>query len=242
MRREDASGGEPVEVVIADDEPELRAMVADYLGAAGMKVREASEAVSLDRVLREKPARVLLIDINMPGEDGLSIARRLRARGERAGIILLTARGEEESRLAGLGGGADDYIVKPFALAELRARIEAVARRLPAPSGAGVARFGAALIDRAARRLVGADGRVTELSAQDLALLEAFLRHPGQTLSRDRLSELAHGRPLEPGERSVDIRITRLRRHVDPPGAPRVIATVWGEGYRYDPPKPCPKS
>ncbi len=226
-----------LEVVIVDDEPGLRAMVADYLGGVGMVVREAAEAEALERLLRERPARVLIVDINMPGEDGLSLVARLRSRGERAGIILLTARGEEEFRLAGLTGGADDYIVKPFALAELRARIEAVDRRLPAAAtAAGPVPFGAALLDRAARRLIGPEGRVDALSALDLALIETFLTHPRQVLSRERLSELAQGQPLAPGERALDIRIARLRRRIEEETrAPRTIVTVWGEGYRYDP-------
>ena len=232
-----ADGG-PVEVIVVDDEPGVRAMIADYLGTLGMVAREAGDAAGLDRLLRERPARIVLLDINMPGEDGLSAARRLRARGERAGIILLTAQGEEPSRLAGLGGGADDYIVKPFALAELAARIGAVLRRLPAPAAeeAGPVAFGAARLDRAARRLIGADGRVADLSALDLALLDAFLRHPRQVLSRERLSELAAGRPLEAGERSIDIRIARLRKLVEAdPAEPGTIVTLRGEGYVFRP-------
>ncbi len=228
---------ERLEVIVTDDEPGLRAMIADYLGAAGLGVRLAADGAELDRLLREAPARVLVLDINMPGEDGLSVARRLRARGERAGIVMLTARGEEESRLGGLVGGADDYIVKPFALSELLARIRAVVRRLPeVPVAASAVPFGVARVDRAARRLIGADGAVSELSAQDHALIDAFLRHPRQILSRDRLSEIAHGRPLEPGERSIDIRITRLRKRIEPdPRRPRVIVTVRGDGYVYRP-------
>lgn len=229
-----AGEGAPVEVIVVDDEAGVRAMVADYLGAAGMAVREAADAEALDRLLRERPARVVLLDINMPGEDGLSIARRLRARGERAGIVMLTAQGEEPSRLAGLAGGADDYVVKPFALAELAARIAAVLRRLPEARAAETVAFGPARLDRAARRLVCADGTVADLSAADLAILDAFLRHPRQVLSRERLCLLAHDRPLEAGERSIDIRITRLRKLVEPaPAEPRTIVTVRGEGYVF---------
>ncbi len=227
----------PIEVIVTDDEPGLRAMLADYLGAAGLRVRLAADAAELDGLLREAPARVLVLDVNMPGEDGLSVARRLRARGERAGIVMLTARGEEESRLGGLLGGADDYIVKPFALSELLARIQSVARRLPpeAPLPA-TRRFGAARVDTSARRLIAADGTVSDLSAQDHALIDAFLRHPRQTLSRERLSEIAHGRPLAPGERSIDIRITRLRKRIEPdPQRPRFIITLRGDGYVYRP-------
>lgn len=226
----------PLEVIVVDDEPGVRAMVADYLGSTGMIVREAADAAGLDRLLRERPARVLLLDINMPGEDGLSLARRLRARGERAGIVMLTAQGEEPSRLAGLGGGADDYVVKPFALAELAARIAAVARRLPAVAAPEPVAFGTARLDRAARRLIGADGQVADLSAADLALIEVFLRHPRQVMGRERLCALAHGRPLEAGERSIDIRVTRLRKLVEQePSAPRTIVTVRGEGYVFVP-------
>lgn len=224
-------------VIVVDDEPQLRAMVADYLGGRGMDVREAADAAALDRMLRDRPARIVLLDINMPGEDGLAVARRLRARGERTGVIMLTAQGEEASRLAGLSGGADDYIVKPFALAELAARIAAVLRRLPPmESGPDPVRFGQARLDRAARRLIGPDGAAADISAPDLALIEVFLRHPRQVMSRERLCLLAFDRPLEAGERSLDIRITRLRKLVEAaPEAPRTIMTVRGAGYVYQP-------
>jgi DNA-binding response OmpR family regulator len=230
----------PVDVVVTDDEPALRAMIADYLGAAGFRVRLAADAAGLDRLLREAPARIILLDVNMPGEDGLAAARRLRRQGVRAGLLMLTAQGEEEARVAGLAGGADDYVVKPFALSELLARIRAVLRRLPPePPAPALLRFGAARIDAAARRIIEADGSEGALSEPDLALIEAFLRHPRQVLGRDRLAELARGRSAggrAAEGRALDIRVARLRKRVEAdPANPRAIRTLRGEGYVYEP-------
>ncbi len=226
------------EIIVVDDEPGLREMLGDYLSAAGYAVRLAADGLAMDRLLRQSPARIIVLDVNMPGEDGLTIARRLRNRGERAGILMLTAQDNEQSRLNALSHGADDYIVKPFALAELLARIRAVQRRMmvPAAPPAVLTPFGRCLIDAPARRLIDPNGDATPISEQDFELLQAFLRHPRQVLSRDRLCELAHGRPLEAGERSLDIRITRLRRKIEAdPAAPTTIVTLRGTGYLFDP-------
>lgn len=229
---------EAAEIIVVDDEAGLREMIGDYLAASGFSVRGAADGVALDRLLRQTPARIIILDVNMPGEDGLSIARRLRNRGESAGILMLTAQDNEKSRLDALTHGADDYIVKPFVLAELLARIRAVLRRMtvPAVPAPTLTPFGRCLIDAPARRLIGPDGDATSISEQDFELLGVFLRHPRQVLSRDRLSELAHGRPLEAGERSLDIRITRLRRKIEAdPASPTTIVTLRGEGYLFDP-------
>jgi DNA-binding response OmpR family regulator len=232
-------------ILVVDDEPDLRALLADYLGMQGYEVGAAADARELDARLAEGPADVIVLDINMPGENGLEALARLRAQGLRAGVILLTAAGTLNDRLAGLGDGADDYVVKPFEPRELLARIRAVLRRLEAP-GARAApaapppkallRMGRCTFDTEARCLRAPDGAEIALTAMEYDLLAVFARHPRQTLSRARLAELAHGRPLAPGDRSIDIRITRLRQKIgEDARAPKTLRTVHGEGYVFDP-------
>ncbi len=203
-------------------------------------------AAELDARLAEAPADVIVLDVNMPGENGMQALARLRAQGVRAGVILLTAAGTLGDRLAGLTDGADDYVVKPFEPRELLARIRAVLRRIgpedAAADGAPTAaarpalRIGNCTFDTAARCLRDPDGGEIALTAMEFDLLDVFARHPRQTLSRSRLAELAHGRPLAPGDRSIDIRITRLRAKIgEDARTPRTLRTVHGEGYVFDP-------
>lgn len=227
------------EILVVDDEPDLRALLEDYLGQHGFSVRAAENAAALDRRLAEKPADLIVLDVNMPGENGLAALARLRGAGLRAGVILLTAAGSLGDRLGGLSEGADDYLVKPFEPRELLARIRAVLRRLEAsPAAPAVApprplpRFGRTAFDAAGRCLRDAAGAEIALTAMEYDLLAVFARHPRQILSRSRLAELAHGRPLAPGDRSVDIRIARLRQKI---GAAAALRTVHGEGYLFDP-------
>jgi two-component system, OmpR family, phosphate regulon response regulator OmpR len=234
-------------ILVVDDEPDLRALLADYLGMQGYAVGAAADAVELDARLAEAPADVIVLDINMPGENGLQALARLRAGGLGAGVILLTAAGTLGDRVAGLGDGADDYIVKPFAPRALLARIRAVLRRLeaagataPAPAAAPppkpLLRIGRCAFDTEARCLRAEDGTEIALTAMEYDLLSVFARHPRQTLSRSRLAELAHGRPLAPGDRSIDIRITRLRGKIgEDARAPKTLRTIHGEGYVFDP-------
>jgi DNA-binding response OmpR family regulator len=231
-------------ILVVDDEPDLRELLADYLGMQGYAVRTASDARELDLRLAEGPADVIVLDINMPGENGLAVLARLRAAGSRTGVILLTAAGTLGDRLAGLTDGADDYVVKPFEPRELLARIRAVLRRLQAKGGAApepaparpALRMGRCTFDFEARCLRDPDGGEIALTAMEYDLLEVFSRHPRQVLSRSRLAELAHGRPLAPGDRSIDIRITRLRSKIgEDARAPRTLRTVHGEGYVFDP-------
>ncbi len=232
------------QILVVDDEPDLRALLADYLGMQGYEVRAAADAGELDARLAEAPADVIVLDINMPGENGLAALARLRAGGSRAGVILLTAAGTLGDRLAGLGDGADDYVVKPFEPRELLARIRAVLRRLeadgatvPAPPPPRPAlKMGRCTFDTAARCLRDPEGGEIALTAMEYDLLEVFSRHPRQVLTRSRLAELAHGRPLAPGDRSIDIRITRLRAKIgEDARTPRTLRTVHGEGYVFDP-------
>jgi DNA-binding response OmpR family regulator len=252
------SGVAAPRIVVVDDEPDLRAMLADYLAAQGFAVSGAADARELDRLLAaEGPPDLLVLDVNMPGEDGLAVLRRLRAAGCRAGVLMLTAAAVDlPDRVAGLDGGADDYLVKPVGLRELLARVRSVLRRLeadrddgegpgpsPHPSPFPVApkrrpRFGRCELDLDARRLVdAATGAEVPITAMEYDLLATLARHPRQVLARDRLAELAHGRPLAgPGDRSVDIRVARLRRKLErDPAAPAAIRTERGLGYVYDP-------
>jgi DNA-binding response OmpR family regulator len=228
-------------IVVVDDEPDLRALLEDYLGQQGFAVRTAEDAAALDRRLAEAPADLIVLDINMPGENGLEALARLRAAGSRAGVILLTAAGGLGDRVAGLADGADDYVVKPFEPRELLARIRAVLRRLdaaaaPAAPARAPVRMGQTFFDAEARCLRGADGAEIALTAMEFDLLSVFVRHPRQILSRTRLVELAHGRPLAPGDRSVDIRIARLRHKIgEDARGPKTLRTVHGEGYVFDP-------
>jgi two-component system phosphate regulon response regulator OmpR len=231
-------------IIVVDDEPDLRLLLEDYLGAQGLAVRTAADGAELEARLREGPADLLILDVNMPGEDGFAVARRLREAGSAVGIIMLTAAGAVENRLTGLDAGADDYLAKPFEPRELLARVRSVLRRLEAggseapstPPGPRTARFGRCELDLNGRRLLDVQGKPVPLTAMEFDLLATFARHPRQVLARERLSELAHNRPLEPDDRSIDIRITRLRKKIEvDPANPTTIRTVRGEGYLFDP-------
>lgn len=229
------------EIFVVDDEPGLRGMIEDYLSLQGFAVSAAESGVALDRLLAARRPAAIVLDVNMPGEDGLSIVRRLRGRAERMGIVMLTANADETSKVAGLSYGADDYIVKPFELRELLARLRSVLRRLPTPAPPSIRQpvglaFGAFRLDPDGRRLFDGAGVEIVISSMEFDLLETFARHPRQVLSRDRLCELAHGRPLGEADRSVDIRIARLRRKLaEAAGHAPLLRTVRGEGYVFDP-------
>jgi two-component system phosphate regulon response regulator OmpR len=237
-------GAQPRRIIVVDDDDGVREMVAEYLERHGFAVRAADGAVTLDRLLAEGPTDLVLLDVSMPGEDGLSIARRLRAANANLPIIMLTAMGEVIDRVVGLEIGTDDYVVKPFDLRELRARIGAVLRRNPAavppadvetrPADKHRVAFGALLLDLDARRLVHPDGREERLTAMEFDLLQAFARNPNRVLSRDKLLDLAHHKEMEPFDRSIDIRIARLRRKIEvDPAKPQVIKTERGGGYIF---------
>jgi DNA-binding response OmpR family regulator len=233
-------------IIVVDDEQHIREMVADYLNGQGFEARAADGGAALDALLAEAPADLVLLDVNMPQEDGLSIARRLRAGGGPA-VIMVTAADDVVDRVVGLEVGADDYVTKPFDLRELKARIRAVLRRgaakeATAPAAAApverpvLVPFGRMLVDRAGRRLIGPDGRDEPVTAMEFDLIEAFLDNAYRVLSRDRLLELAHRKTDDPFDRSIDIRITRLRKKIEEdPSKPQTIKTVRGAGYLYSP-------
>jgi len=231
-------------LVIVDDEEDLREPVADYLRAEGYTVSEASGGAELDAIMRDRPVDLVVLDVNMPGEDGFSIARRLRAGGP-IGIIMLTAKRDTVDRVVGIELGADDYLTKPFELRELLARVRGLLRRLlaaprPTASLGREVRFGRCLLNLDARKLYDGGGSELPLTAMEFDLLEAFAGRPNRVLSRDQLLELAHHRDEEPFERSIDMRIVRLRRKIEAdPAKPQVIKTIRGAGYMFVPCQPA---
>jgi len=231
-------------VVVVDDEADLRDAVVAYLTRQGLSARGAANAAEFRACLADAPADLVVLDLAMPGEDGLSVARWLRARGGDIGIVMLTAAAEVVDRVVGLEVGADDYVAKPFDLRELLARLRAVLRRRAAaraapaePASAGRrVRMGRNRLDLDMRRLFGPDGREVPLVASEFELLRAFAERPGRTLSRETLLDLAHPHGEEHFDRSIDVRITRIRRKIEvEPSHPTVIRTVRGLGYVFDP-------
>ncbi|TFY98502.1 response regulator [Ramlibacter rhizophilus] len=236
-------------LLVVDDDPSVRGMLREYLQGHGYGVAEASSGAQMRECIERDLPDAVLLDIRLPGEDGLVLARYLRERYD-LGIIMVTASGDVVDRVVGLELGADDYIAKPFDPRELLARIKSVLRRLqgrPADEREGAAarppatsarqRFGRCEVDLQARRLFEADGQEVTLTAMEFELLRTFLAHPNRVLSRDQLLQHTRNREWEPFDRSIDIRIGRLRRKVepDPAGEPRVIRTVRNAGYMYVP-------
>ncbi len=228
-------------VLVCDDEADIREMLAEYLGRRGFTVTTAGGASELRAALAERPVELILLDIAMPGEDGLSVLRGLRAAETKVPVIMLTAAGETVDRILGLEMGADDYLGKPVDLRELEARIKAVLRRAVAPDPALDAsrkrwRFGKCLLDIEAAKLFAEDGSEVPLTAMEFALLKLFAENRGRVLNRDQILENAHDRSWDPFDRSIDIRISRIRRKIEVnPEKPVVIRTVRGIGYVYDP-------
>ncbi len=230
-------------VLIADDEADLRALLQRYLGEQGYAVRAVESAAQAERLLARERYDVLVLDIMMPGEDGLSACRRLRAHGETVPILMLTARGDPVDRIVGLEMGADDYLPKPFNPRELAARIQALVRRQrvlgahhgPAAGPGRELRFGAFVLRLDQRRLLRGQEDVP-LTTAEFALLRTLAQHPRRALGRDRLLQLAYGPDHEATERSIDVQVMRLRKLVETdPAHPRHIRTVWGVGYEFVP-------
>lgn len=235
---------DPARLVVVDDEVEIRSMVAEYLDRDGYAVLRCGCGAELDAVLKSGPADLIVLDVSLPGEDGISIARRLRAAGPTP-IIMLTALDDIVDRIVGLEVGADDYLTKPFDLRELRARVRAVLRRAaanaetrPADDSKGLVPFGKVFLDRERHCLMDSDGACQRLTATEFNLLLAFAGNPNRVMSREQLLDTGGGRNDDTFDRSVDIRITRLRKKVEvEPSKPQVIRTVRGAGYMYVPPR-----
>lgn len=229
-------------ILVVDDDARIRDLLRRYLTQEGFEVYQAEDSASLNRILLRESVDLIVLDLMLPGEDGLSICRRLRAANDRTPIIMLTAKVEDVDRIVGLEVGADDYLGKPFNPRELLARIHAVLRRRPtleapgAPSSDNeVVTFGPFTFDMGARTLLkGSEDQ--PLTTGEFAMLKALVRHPRQPLSREKLAQMARGREFEPFDRSLDVQVSRLRKLIELDAtAPRYIQTVWGVGYVFVP-------
>lgn len=225
------------EILVCDDEPILREMVRDYLGGRGYAIAEASSAEMMREQISARNPDVVVLDINMPGEDGLTALRDLRTRSD-VPVIMLTAADEVIDRVVGLEMGADDYLGKPVDLRELEARIKAALRRRPQPDDGstrpGMVPFGTCTLDLDGARLLDQNGREVYLTAMEFNLLRVFAENKGRVLNRDQLLEQAHDKSWEPFDRSIDLRISRIRRKIEVnPTKPEVIRTVRGIGYVF---------
>lgn len=229
-------------ILIVDDDPRLRDLLRRYLGENGFNVLVSENGEAMKRLWVREHFDVLILDLMMPGEDGLAILKRLRAEKNMTPVIMLTARGEDVDRILGLELGADDYLGKPFNPRELLARIHAVLRRRPRQDAPGapsmeneVVKFGDFELDLGTR-VLKKNGEIVPLTTGEFAVLKAFARHPRQPLSRDKLMEMARGREYEAFDRSLDVQVSRLRKLLEPdPSKPRYLQTVWGLGYVFIP-------
>ena len=233
-------------ILVVDDDLRLRDLLQRYLAEQGFVVHTVADAVGMDRLLARERFDLLVLDLMLPGEDGLSICRRLRGTRNAVPIVMLTAKGEDVDRIVGLEMGADDYLPKPFNPRELVARIHAVLRRrsVPPPPGAPATGqekigFGSMTVNLATRTLER-DGQSISLTTGEFALLKVLVTHPRTPLSRDKLMELARGREYEVFDRSIDVQVSRLRKLIErDPAHPAFIQTVWGFGYVFVPDDPA---
>ncbi len=224
-------------ILIVDDDQEIRQLLGDYLVRNGMRVTTVGEGGSMWRTLEEGSIDLIVLDLMLPGDDGLTLCRNLRVRSD-VPVIMLTARGDETDRIVGLEMGADDYLPKPFNPRELLARIKVILRRarsLPRnmrPTEAKGLKFAGWTLDNQHRHLVSPQGVVAPLSGAEYRLLRILLEHPNRVLSRDQLLDLTQGREADALDRSIDVLISRLRHRInDDPRDPELIKTVRGEGY-----------
>lgn len=227
------------DLLVVDDDAELRELTEAYLSQQGFGVRTVADAQEMDAALAERLPDLLVLDLMLPGEDGLSIARRLKTSGSRVPIIMLSAQGDDVDRIVGLEIGADDYLAKPFNPRELLARIRAVLRRAArenAPEAPRTVReFGPFTLDLDAHKL-SRDGEEVALTSGEFDLLAVLSAHPNKVLDRDRILDLLTGAERSPFDRSIDVRVTRLRSKIEPdPSRPVYIRTVWGKGYMFCP-------
>lgn len=231
----------PVKILVVDDDARLRSLLQRYLEEQGYVVKAVDGGEQMDRALAREIYDLLVLDLMLGGEDGISICKRLRDEGKDIPIIMLTAKGDETDRIEGLESGADDYLPKPFNPRELVARMTAVLRRrtrevpgAPAAEG-GVVEFGRYSLDLTTRAL-SKEGEEVSLTTGEFAVLKALIQHPHEPLTRDKLMNLARGREWSAMERSIDVQVSRLRRLIeDDPAKARYIQTVWGVGYVFVP-------
>jgi len=233
-------------ILVVEDDPAIREMIAEYLDGHGYAVAQAESGTAMRSALAKRVPDVVLLDVNLGGEDGLSLARYLREHHD-LGIIMVTAAGDVVDRVVGLEVGADDYVAKPFDPRELLARLKSLLRRLEgrtkggkAGSGARVqastVQVGSCTLDLSAHRLLDAHGKEIALTSMEFDLLRVFTEHPNQVLSRDQLLTHTRNREWEPFDRSIDIRIARLRKKIEPdPEKPHYIKTIRGAGYLFVP-------
>ncbi len=227
-------------ILVCDDEIDVREMLQEYLSKRGYRVSAASGGDELRSIIQAETVDVMIMDINMPKEDGLSILRSLRP-DVTTPVIMLTAAGDVVDRIIGLEMGADDYLGKPVDLRELEARIKAILRRgsineTASDGDSNSTVFGEFTLDTDAAKLFSSDGSEVQLTAMEYRLLKVFAENKGRVLNRDQLLEQAHDRSWDPFDRSIDIRISRLRRKIEAnPEKPEIIRTVRGIGYLYDP-------
>ncbi|MCI0506975.1 MAG: response regulator [Gammaproteobacteria bacterium] len=234
-----------IHVLVVDDDPDIRYLLNEYLSEHGYSVAQAEDGKSARQQLEKQVPNVVLLDISLPGEDGLSIARFMREHHD-IGIIIVSGAGETVDRIVGLEIGADDYISKPFDPRELRARLKNVARRYQRPAASAMATpavehddqtrvsFGSCTLDLMSYQLLDKDGREISITNMEFDLLKVFAERPNRPLTRDQLLNLTQNRDWDPYDRSIDIRITRLRKKIEPdPEKPQVIKTVRGIGYMF---------
>ena len=228
-------------ILVVDDQQEICDVVEEYLTGEGYRVSTAHDGAGMRRALSQSPIDLVILDLMLPGEDGLALARALRSESA-IGIIILTGRGETVDRIIGLEMGADDYLPKPFHLRELLARVKAVLRRAhdrigesPQPARSRM-RFAGWSLDLSSRELLSPTGEEVRLTTGEFDLLAAFVNNADQVLSRDRLLDLARNREAGPFDRTIDVQVGRLRRKLeDDPQIPTLIKTVRGSGYIFTP-------
>ena len=232
-------------IVVLDDEIDITQLLANYLQGHGFRVTQVHEGRALMALMESDPADLVLLDLGLPGEDGFSIARRMRESWH-CGLVIVTGRGDAVDKVVGLEVGADDYVTKPFDLRELAARVKAVLRRLApampaAPAAASASPdklcFAGWQLDTAARSLTNPRGEPVTLTGGEFDLLQAFARHPGRVLSRDFLLEQTRGREAAPFDRTIDVQVGRLRKKIEADAEdPQLIKSVRGAGYILVPP------
>jgi len=227
----------PDHILIVDDDAEIRDLLTRYLEKNGLRATAVPDGRAMWQALERAAPDLIVLDLMLPGDDGLTLCRTLRTKSELP-VIMLTARGEETDRIVGLEMGADDYLPKPFSARELLARIKVILRRTRAlppnltPGDEPALRFAGWMLDTARRVLVAPDGAALSIHGVEFKLLRVFLEHPQRVLDRDQLLDLTQGREADPLDRSIDVQVSRLRRRLgEDPASPKLIKTVRGEGY-----------